>query len=298
MVSNGQPQRPQASGADASAQSLDQAEQWLMRGHRALAVTLAQEVITQAESVIASPELYAQLLARASEVLSNAGEDAAAFQASQHALRVKPGHAFATYVAARALKHLEQFTDAEALLDTGLVHHPDDLGLLRLKADLLTTHGAFAEAATFLRVLVQQAPRDEVAWYNLSNALLNLRQYSEALAAAERAIALAPPPQVADAWVNKGRALAGMGKDQSAVTSFQEALRINRLQLHAHHGLALLYWKQGQRLSAWKEHLYERLLSMLYRARYYTKWQLQREQLRSLSMADDIAGSAPASEPH
>jgi superkiller protein 3 len=282
MVSNEQPQKHQASGADASADSLDQAEQQLIRGHRALAITLAQEVITQAESVITSPEQYAQILARASEVLGNAGEDAAAFHASQHALRVKPGHAYATYVAARVLKHLEQFTDAEALVDTGLVHHPDDRGLLRLKADLLTTHGAFAEAVTLLRTVLQQAPRDEIAWFNLSNALLNLGQYSEALAAAERVIVLALPPQIADAWVNKGRALIGMEENQSAIASFQEALRINRAQRHAHQGLALLYRKQDQPLRAWQEHLYERLLSLLYHARYYTQRQLQREQLRSL----------------
>lgn len=266
---------------------LDQAEQQLLAGHRMTAVALAQQAATQAEAGIALPGLLAQILARAGEVLGNAGEDAAAIHAGQHALRAVPDHAFATYVVARALQHLGQFADAEALLDSGLGRHPDDMDLLRLKADLLTTHGAFAEAVAHLRHVTQQAPRDEVAWFNLSNALLTLRDYPEALAAAEQAIVLAAPPQVAGAWVNKGRALTGLGDYQRAVAVFQEAVRINRAQLQAHYWLADLYGKQGQRLRALQEQVYWRFLSLLYRAQYHVEQRLNRGQLDVLGMTGD-----------
>ncbi len=284
MASDGKSQNAAAPSMRTIAALLDQAEQRQTQGQYTKAIALAQEAVDQIDSVSTSSDRQAWMLARASEVLDNADEHADAVLACRRALRRTPSHAYASYVAARALEHLGQFSDAESLLDSALAHHPDDLDLTRLKADLLTVHGAHDDAASRLRRVVQERSQDKVAWFNLSNALLQLHRYTEALDAAEHAIALAAPPQVADAWVNKGRALKGLGQDASAITAFQEAVRMNRAQLQAHYHLAQLYQRHGQRMRAWRERLFTRLLNMLYRARRYAEAQLHRKQLRMLGL--------------
>ena len=60
---------------------------------------------------------------------------------------------------------------------------------------------------------------------NHAAILLDLKEASQALAAADRAIAVAP--DFAEAWSNKGLALLGLEDTSTAVEGFEQAARLN-----------------------------------------------------------------------
>ncbi len=66
------------------------------------------------------------------------------------------------------------------------------------------------------------------AWYNIGLAYAGMKQYEDAIKAWDKTIALAPSSPIA--YDNKGTALAILGRNEEAITSYNEAIRLDPQQ--------------------------------------------------------------------
>jgi len=145
------------------------------------------------------------------------------FDAAADAFRRAQEQAPASPLALRhAQAYVEQarFDRAAAVLRGWLAGHADDLAARRALAEVLARARDWQGARAEYQALAARAPEDAGVFNNLANVLLELGD-PEALAAAERAHALAPgQPAVLDtlAWV-----LARQGRTEEALRHLREA---------------------------------------------------------------------------
>lgn len=146
-----------------------------------------REALAHIETLLRRRPASADFLADAGIVLEALGEDAAALERYDAALRLAP-------------------QDFRARLNRGV-----------LLARLGRLDAALRDQQELVRRYIGSAP----AHYNLGDLLLRMDRYAEALAAAGRALALAP--RDARARMLRGLALAMLGRDDEARASFAEA---------------------------------------------------------------------------
>ena len=119
-----------------------------------------------------------------------------------------------------------------------------NLDTLNNLGGLLFQAGRPAEAVECFQRLLQLAPDDGRAHYNLSTALLACSRHQEAAAAAQRAWQLAPHNH--EALNNLGVALVGLGRASEAVGHFQQVLALRHDYVPALNNLARVYRGLGQ----------------------------------------------------
>lgn len=107
-------------------------------------------------------------------------------------------------------------------IDTGLANlnqtllgAPGDLRLISLKAQALRNAGRHADALTLLSAAIQAAPNQPGPITAAAQTATALRATEEAVALAERAIALAPQENVVRATLTEAYLLAGRAEDAS-----------------------------------------------------------------------------------
>ena len=105
----------------------------------------------------------------------------------------------------------------------------------------LSNLGQYSEAVAAYDKAVFIRPYNVDAWNNRGVALNNLGQYSEAVSSYDKAVTL--QPAYADAWYNRGIALRKLGRYADAVTSYDKALAANPGYIEAwlNRGVALDY---------------------------------------------------------
>lgn len=86
----------------------------------------------------------------------------------------------------------------------------------------LSKLGQYSEAVAAYDKAVFMRPTNADAWNNRGVALENLGQYSEAVSSYDKAVTL--QPGYADAWYNRGVALRKLGRYADAVASYNKAL--------------------------------------------------------------------------
>ncbi|MCB9284374.1 MAG: tetratricopeptide repeat protein [Lewinellaceae bacterium] len=106
------------------------------------------------------------------------------------------------------------------------------------KGEQLSKAGDFAGAIGEFQQEVAQYPDNELAWIGLANAYLNTQQAQLALDAAEKALKVAP--ENLSALFLKGLALLNKGDQSGAVSTFQEAIRVDDTYSVAYYYLALI----------------------------------------------------------
>jgi tetratricopeptide (TPR) repeat protein len=100
---------------------------------------------------------------------------------------------------------------------------------------------------------VSRAPGDVAAWSRLAEALLAVRRAAEALAAWDRALALAPDAPAL--LCGKGRALQGLGRPDEAGAAYLRALALEPERFDACFSLSVLAadagrWAEAERLAS------------------------------------------------
>ena len=137
------------------------------------------------------------------------------------ALRGAPGDLVVRANLADALFHTGDFTAARELCDPANTYADRSLRLARLGGHLAQQAGDNADAAALYRHVVAQDPRDWVSWNNLGNALAASADYTPAVTALQRAVALAPdaPP----IRINLGDSLRSAGRAAEAEAVFRKA---------------------------------------------------------------------------
>lgn len=121
---------------------------------------------------------------------------------------------------ARALIDAGELAEAEKLC--GAAGQPPEMQ--RLYADILKAQGRSWEASSAYQQLVDDNPDDAQAWNNLGNARHEMGELNGALAALQKARALAPISS--QIHINLGRVLVSLGRHDDGLILFQEAVRL------------------------------------------------------------------------
>ena len=148
--------------------------------------------------------------------------------------------------------------EAHAILDEALAHHPDEPGILAVRAELLLEDGASAAAQSLLErarsILAadgRDAPATRAAIAGVLAKALNLEGIrlardgdpDAALFAFKRAFDLAP--RWASPLVNMGAVFADLGRDARARSCYERALVLDDENPVARYNLALLSRARG-----------------------------------------------------
>jgi len=95
-----------------------------------------------------------------------------------------------------------------------------------------------AQQVDNLRALAKMNPGKADGWIALGNALMDTQQFSEAVEAYQKALAI--DPKNVDVRVDMGTCLRGIGKFEPAVAEFRKAIKLAPSHLNAHRNLAVV----------------------------------------------------------
>jgi len=109
----------------------------------------------------------------------------------------------------------------------------------------------WAAAAEALSQETALHPDNELAWINLANAYLKLKQFQKAVEAAEQAQEVAP--EVEGGLFYEGLAYLNTGRAERASDAFKRLLRVNSDYYVAHYYLGLIYENQKQYREAFEQ---------------------------------------------
>ncbi len=115
----------------------------------------------------------------------------------------------------------QRHTEALNAVDTALRLKPDAADALMLRGALLLGAGQREAALTNFSTLVAHHPAHAEGWYNRGVTLADLQRHDEAVAAFDRALALAPS---AVAWNGRGASLRTLERHEESLRSFDQAL--------------------------------------------------------------------------
>ena len=148
------------------------------------------------------------------------------------------------YAAARYARAVEQFARATALAPDWISAH-NALALSFVETGQLKN--AIAE---FKQVLKLNASEDLkiLSHYNIGNALLDLKQYEDAVSAYQESIKL--NSQLSKPHNNLGLSYAALGRLDEAAAEFAEAVRLKPTYAEAHYNLGVTYLQLGQKREA------------------------------------------------
>ncbi len=120
---------------------------------------------------------------------------------------------------------------------------PNRDSLLATGKELMRT-GQLAEAEQKFNRILERAPHDPDAHFNLGTALQKLGQLDDAVASYEKALAI--EPEYPEAYFNLGTAHQDLGRLDDAVASYEKALAIKPEYREAHVNLGNAFIYQGR----------------------------------------------------
>lgn len=158
--------------------------------------------------------------------LFRAGDHAAAFRLTAHAVDLDPGYAEANLELARLLSVTRQTGEAERVLRRAVGAAPGHFGLTLNLGVLLCQTARAAEGLEWLQRATALDPRVAMGHYNLANALKAAGQLEDAVTSYRTAIAR--DPRFAAAYGNLGNCLAELGRVDEAAAVHQTATELRR----------------------------------------------------------------------
>ena len=165
-------------------------------------------------------ELAIHATDRALQIL-RAGDEEAAIEGFSDALAFNPQHQPAREALASLFLQLGRGTEAEALLDSGLMLDPDSGNLVKLKARALGSRAAFAEALELLDRFKRPLARDPEYHVLLAAFYQQTGDYAKASAQYKRVLSWQADKAVW--WMGLGISLEGEGKPAEAFSAYQAA---------------------------------------------------------------------------
>lgn len=161
--------------------------------------------------------------------LIRAGKLPAAEAATREFLQIHresaDGHYLLGYILflqAKAKESLAEYT-------VGARYRTPDAHDLKVVASDYVVLGDFPDADKWFTKVVEWAPQDEQAWYDLGRTKYNENRFDDGLAALQRALQLDPADVKAED--NLGLCYSGLGKTDEAAAAFHRAIDMQRGQL-------------------------------------------------------------------
>jgi tetratricopeptide (TPR) repeat protein len=133
---------------------------------------------------------------------------------------------------------------ADSVARAGLVLFPDDAELRASRAIALELLGRIDESIDELKVVVERAPDNRTALFNLGRLLNQTRRFSESVGVLERLTHV--DPNDAEAWSNLGVAYLQLERNDEAVAALGKAIGANPTLLEPYRNLAALFYAQGR----------------------------------------------------
>jgi starch phosphorylase len=99
-----------------------------------------------------------------------------------------------------------------------------DVPTVFVQASKLVEGGRYAEALPYLDEVVEAEPNDALIWLNRGLALAGLGRRESAIESFDRAIAL--QPDLTEAWIGKGEAFVLLGREADAQTAFNKVVEL------------------------------------------------------------------------
>jgi tetratricopeptide (TPR) repeat protein len=188
-----------------------------------------------------------------------------------HTVAVTSGNYVAHNLLAGELGRRGQLTEAMEELNRSLEARPQYEGAIYNRAVALISMRDFAAAEKLLASLVEKRGEDPMVWNNLAVARLNLERVDDAIACAQKSLALDPGcveamatlgdaflkkmnwtdaakwseaalqlrPDLANAHATLGAALSNLGRTDEAITHYRAALHLNPTLVDAHLNLGV-----------------------------------------------------------
>jgi tetratricopeptide (TPR) repeat protein len=172
-----------------------------------------------------------------------------ALRSYDRAIALNDAMADAHYNRAVALIELGQPQAALEACDKAIALEPAHARAHNNRGNLLADLGKLPEALACYEQAVQRQPSLPDAWVNQANLLRRLIRYEEALARADRAIACANDHAAAHSA--RGAALACMGRDAEALSSYRRALELQPDLAEALWNQAIVLLSQGEYRQGW-----------------------------------------------
>jgi tetratricopeptide (TPR) repeat protein len=144
----------------------------------------------------------------------------------------------AMVVLARAYYELKKLELAQSILDVARKNDDKNADVYQLLGFILLARDDKAAATDAFRRATDARPNFAEAWNNLAVQYLAAKNYEEAKRAGERAVSVVPA--FAEAHVNLGSALRGLGDVGGAEKEYRMALSLRDLP-NAHFDLGILY---------------------------------------------------------
>jgi tetratricopeptide (TPR) repeat protein len=214
---------------------------------------------------------------------------AAALARCEALLQAHPRLVAARCLAGHLLRRLGRVDEARRAIESALALDPAAPPALSEAAQLAALAGHWPAARRHLRRLLERRDRDAEAWFNLGLAEERLTRFPEAIAAYERALALAParPNEIR---TRLAVVLTANGRHERATALLREVLNEDPDNAEAHYGLGLLAASAGDATGA--RAAFRRAVGL--RPDFAEAWQ-QLLESRSFERADDPELQAVAS---
>jgi len=149
------------------------------------------------------------------------------------------------FIHGQVMQLAEQYEDALESYAAAKACEPDKAALAiynqgKVYEDLQQWDQAFEAFDT----VVELDPEDADAWVNRGMALAEVDRHLEAIVSYDRALKLSPDD--VDAWANKGNSLQVTGKLDDAIVCYNSAINIDPENLASHYGLCESLYHQEQ----------------------------------------------------
>jgi superkiller protein 3 len=197
-------------------------------------------ILCGAMAVIFVLRSYTQTPVKYDEALADfrAGNYADAAELFRNVEATDPGATNALLFAAKALVHLDKFSEAEAALRRYLATHTDSAEALYLLGYVLNRQNRPADSlAVYTKAAARQPPTgDDLKIVGLNYVLLY--DYTSAIHWLEKAVELDPKNH--EAWYFVGRAYYTQSRIPEAEAAFERALELNPSDVKAENNLGLV----------------------------------------------------------
>jgi len=154
------------------------------------------------------------------------------------------GAALALLAAHATIQRNRDWRNDRTLAERTLEVFPEASGVRVNLGKLSWAEGKHEEAERIWREALQQNPQDAVAMWNLGMALLEKKNYPQAIEILQKGIALAPRYSLPHVYL--GRVYAALGRHVEEEREFQRALALSPLNTEAHNALGRFYLDAGR----------------------------------------------------
>ena len=206
-------------------QTPDNLNLWTLKGDTLFDMERYDEASLVYDRVLELDPCFSEVWANKSCVLLALEHFEASLHAASKAIEYGLDDSFMLAIKAESLLGLERYDEAMKIVECVLKEDPENVSVLDLKAEIFSEMGMHDRAIKQLEQLSDLDPWSIDTLVSLSGEYILARNFSKALAVADRAIVLARNDPMA--WGNKAEALYELGESNDALECILKAQSID-----------------------------------------------------------------------